>query len=141
MPDSVTCGCGHLEASHFPACLSTIRSTTNRWGGGSTVLCGCPAFGSPMGATLGRKRLRAILRAIERQLIDVALPKFGPLASAHEAQSVIGEEFHEFTLAVWFGVDQHGEKADPRVEAIQTAAMAVRYLLDIPVELGVPDAR
>src|SRR3546814_7024878 len=53
------------------------------------------------------------------------------MASGHEAQSVIGEEFHEFTLAVWFGVDQKGRPADPRAEAIQIAAMAIRYVLDV----------
>ncbi len=56
---------------------------------------------------------------------------FAPMASGHEAQSVIGEEFHEFTLAVWFGVDQRGRPSDPRVEAIQLAAMAMRYVLDV----------
>jgi len=63
-----------------------------------------------------------------------AQAKFGPMASGHEAQSVIGEEFHEFTLAVWFGVDQKGRPADPRAEAIQLAAMAVRYLIDVADE-------
>lgn len=60
-----------------------------------------------------------------------AIGQHGPMASGHEAQSVIGEEFHEFTLAVWFGVDQKGRPADPRAEAIQIAAMAVRYILDV----------
>jgi hypothetical protein len=60
-----------------------------------------------------------------------AQAQHGPMASGHEAQSVIGEEFHEFTLAVWFGVDQKGRPADPRAEAIQIAAMAMRYILDV----------
>lgn len=60
-----------------------------------------------------------------------AQSKFPPLRGAHEAQSVIGEEFHELTLAVWFGVDQRGRPADPRHEAVQVAAMAIRYLLDV----------
>jgi hypothetical protein len=60
-----------------------------------------------------------------------AMEQHGPMASGHEAQSVIGEEFHEFTLAVWFGVDQHGRPADPRYEAIQVAAMALRYIIDV----------
>jgi hypothetical protein len=63
--------------------------------------------------------------------LDRARAMHGPMASGHEAQSVIGEEFHEFTLAVWFGVDQHGRPADPREEAVQLAAMAVRYLVDV----------
>ena len=126
-----TCGCGHRERDHFPACLVEMKRTTNRYGGGTSWLCGCPGFGSPAGATLGRKRLRRILRSIEAELLGGALPAFGPMASGHEAQSVIAEEFHEFTLAVWFGVDQKGRPADPRNEAVQLAAMAARYLLDV----------
>jgi hypothetical protein len=63
--------------------------------------------------------------------LERAMLQHGPMASGHEAQSVIGEEFHEFTLAVWFGVDQHGRPADPRHEAIQIAAMALRYIRDV----------
>lgn len=63
--------------------------------------------------------------------LDRAQKMHGPMASGHEAQSVIGEEFHEFTLAVWFGVDQKGRPADPRAEAIQLAAMALRYIIDV----------
>ena len=61
-----------------------------------------------------------------------AMSKFGPFASAHEGQSVIAEEAHEFTLAVWFGVDARGRPSDPHDEAIQVAAMAIRFLLDVP---------
>lgn len=74
---------------------------------------------------------------LDRRLQDVgeevvrAVEQHPPMHSGHEAQSVIAEEFHEFTLAVWFGVDQHGRPADPRQEAVQVAAMAVRYLLDV----------
>ena len=63
--------------------------------------------------------------------LDRARAQHGPMASGHEAQSVIAEEFHEFTLAVWFGVDQKGRPSDPRAEAVQIAAMAIRYILDV----------
>lgn len=63
--------------------------------------------------------------------LERAQSLFGPMASGHEAVGVIGEEFHEFCLAVWFGVDQHGRPADPRAEAIQLAAMALRYVHDL----------
>lgn len=60
-----------------------------------------------------------------------AMAKFGPMASGHEALGVIEEEFMEFRSAVFWGVDQRGRPADPRDEAIQLAAMAVRYLVDV----------
>jgi hypothetical protein len=63
-----------------------------------------------------------------------ATDKFGPFASAHEGLAVIEEEFLEFRSAVFWGVDQRGRPCDPRSEAIQLAAMALRYLRDIPEE-------
>jgi hypothetical protein len=58
------CGCEHPERDHFPACLHTMKETTNRMGGGTTWLCGCPGFGSPAGLTLGRRRARRAARAM-----------------------------------------------------------------------------
>ncbi len=60
-----------------------------------------------------------------------ATDKFGPMASGHEAVAVIEEEFMEFRSAVFWGVDQKGRPSDPRTEAIQLAAMALRYLRDV----------
>jgi hypothetical protein len=54
-----------------------------------------------------------------------AQAKFGPMASGHEAVAVIEEEFLEFREAVFWG------RGDPRAEAVQLAAMAVRYLVDV----------
>ena len=54
----------------------------------------------------------------------------GPMASGHEALAVIEEEFIEFRSAVFWGVDQKGRPSDPREEATQLAAMAIRYLVD-----------
>jgi len=55
----------------------------------------------------------------------------GPMASGHEAVAVIEEEFMEFRSAVFWGVDQKGRPSDPRAEAVQLAAMAIRYLVDL----------
>lgn len=88
------------------------------------------AFRSMTGTYLGNPHDSPIWQEIADEL-ERAQVQHGPMASGHEAQSVIAEEFHEFTLAVWFGVDQRGRPASPRKEAIQVAAMAVRYLIDV----------
>lgn len=54
-----------------------------------------------------------------------ATVKLGPMASGHEAVAVIEEEFMEFRQAVFWGT-----KAEARAEAVQLAAMAIRYLVD-----------
>ena len=82
------------------------------------------------GAYLGNPHDHPIWEEVSDELAR-AQAQHGPMASGHEAQSVIAEELHEFTLAIWFGVDQKGRAADPRQEAIQIAAMAVRYVLDV----------
>lgn len=129
--DAKTCGCGHRERDHFPACLAELRRTTNRYGGGTTTLCGCPNFGSPAGAALGRRRVRRVLRLVEAELAR-AQAGHGPMVSDREGRDVIAEEFDEFTRAVWFGLDQRGQSSNPHDEAIQLAAMAVRFLIDVP---------
>lgn len=65
--------------------------------------------------------------------LDNATEKFGPFNSAHEGLAVIQEEFEEFKSAVFWGVDQTGEESDPIDEAIQLAAMAIRFLIDVRV--------
>jgi hypothetical protein len=47
------------------------------------------------------------------------------MASGHEAVAVIEEEFIEFREAVFW------KRSDPHQEAVQLAAMAVRYLIDV----------
>ncbi len=133
MTEPATCGCGHHKNDHFPACLHTMKRTTNGRGGGTTSLCGCPNWQSPAGAALGRIRVRGLLRTVGAELTR-AQAAHGPMVSDREGRDVIAEEFDEFTRAVWFGLDQRGEPADPRHEAVQLAAMAVRYLLDVPQE-------
>jgi hypothetical protein len=57
--------------------------------------------------------------------LERATRKFGAFASGHEAVAVIEEEFLEFREAVFWG------RGDPRTEAVQLAAMALRYLRDV----------
>ena len=57
------CGCGHPERDHFPACLAEVQSAP-RVEFASPLdrhryVCGCPAFGSPAGQGIGRRRARA----------------------------------------------------------------------------------
>lgn len=56
-----------------------------------------------------------------------ASAKFGPFYSAMEGQAIIAEEFDEFTHAV-----RHEGINRAREEAIQLAAMAIRFLIDCP---------
>jgi hypothetical protein len=55
-----------------------------------------------------------------------AMAKFGPMASAHEGIAVIREEYLELEREVFWGT---GERM--REEAVQLAAMALRFLVDV----------
>ena len=55
-----------------------------------------------------------------------ATRKFGPFASAHEGYAVILEELDE----LWQEI-KHGTPDRQREEAIQVAAMAIRFLIDV----------
>lgn len=62
--------------------------------------------------------------------VTAARKKFPPMASPHEGWAVIKEEVDE----LWDEVKKHGSKrvpADLRKEAIQVAAMATRFVVDI----------
>lgn len=57
-----------------------------------------------------------------------AVSKFGPMASAHEGYAVILEELEE----LWAHVKANtGSSPEARQEAIQLAAMALRYVTDV----------
>lgn len=73
--------------------------------------------------------VEGVLDAIRREYMR-AREKHAPLHSGHEAIGVIEEEWAEFRLAVFFGVDHRGERADPAHEAIQIAAMALAYVVE-----------
>jgi len=58
-----------------------------------------------------------------------ATKKFGMFRSAHEGLAIIQEEFEEFKEAVFWPHKEH--TGDAREEAVQLAAMALRFLMDI----------
>lgn len=69
--------------------------------------------------TLGDEATRELRRA---------MAKFGPMASPHEGWAVIREELDE----LWEHVKANtGGSAEARTEAIQLAAMALRYAHDL----------
>ncbi len=55
-----------------------------------------------------------------------ARAKFPPMRSAHEGLAITEEEFEEWKAEVF-----HGTPARARAEAIQLAAMALRFIEDI----------
>lgn len=55
-----------------------------------------------------------------------AQESFGPFASAHEGYAVLLEEVDE----LWHEV-KHGTTERQREEAVQVAAMALRFLVDV----------
>jgi hypothetical protein len=68
-----------------------------------------------------------VLRDVERELVR-AMRDFAPMHSAHEGHAVIREEFEE----LWEHVRANtGTTRAARAEAVQLAAMAVRYVLDV----------
>lgn len=58
--------------------------------------------------------------------LKAATEKHGPFPSDRHGHSVIEEEFDEF----WYEV-KHGTRERAREEAIQLAAMSLRYLIDL----------
>lgn len=64
-----------------------------------------------------------------------AMDRFPPMASAHEGYAVILEELDE----MWQEV-KHGTPDRAREEAVQVAAMALRFLVDIDVDRERPAA-
>lgn len=57
-----------------------------------------------------------------------ARQRFAPMHSPHEGISVIHEEFRELREHVYA---ETGRSAEARAEAIQLAAMAMRYALEL----------
>jgi hypothetical protein len=69
----------------------------------------------------------SVLQEVAAELAR-ARRRFAPMHSAHEGHSVIREEFEELWRHVCADT---GESAEARAEAIQLAAMAVRYVVDV----------
>lgn len=73
------------------------------------------------------EQARGVLAEVEREL-GRAQDKFPPFNSAHEGYAVILEELDE----LWQEVkDKAGQPHKVREEAIQVAAMAVRFIVDV----------
>lgn len=78
-------------------------------------------------------RIAAIDDALARVRDELirATERFGPMASAHEGYAVILEELDE----MWDEVKANSTKR-AREEAVQVAAMATRFLIDVQPEAG-----
>lgn len=77
-------------------------------------------------------KLDTILRLVHSEVVR-ASAKFGTIASAHEGASIVREEFDE----LWDEIKANkvaGSKERQMREAIQLAAMAVRFLHDLSTE-------
>ena len=77
------------------------------------------------------QRLNELTDAVS-EIIDEyvsATAEFGKFASSHEGLAIIEEEFLEFREAVFWPHKEH--TGDARVEVIQLAAMALRFLMDV----------
>lgn len=73
--------------------------------------------------------ITAALAEVEQELRE-AVRRYGPMASAHEGWAVLKEEVDE----LWDEVRKSPRKrvyADMHAEAVQCAAMAVRFMLDV----------
>jgi hypothetical protein len=74
-----------------------------------------------------------VVEAAYRELRQ-AQEKFAPFKNGHEGHSVIREEFDEFWEAVRAGDIDHAKR-----EAIQVAAMAMRFVIDVQGSSTGPD--
>ena len=81
--------------------------------------------GGFMGHTCCDQRVFVRVQQVVEEL-ENATRKHGAMKSGHEAYAVILEELDEF----WHEI-KHGTKDKARKEAVQVAAMAIRYLVDL----------
>jgi hypothetical protein len=69
----------------------------------------------------------SVVREVARELTD-ALDRFGSFTSPHEGWAVIREELDELWSHV---IANTGRSPEARQEAIQVAAMGLRYAMDL----------
>lgn len=79
-----------------------------------------------------KARVDIALDQVRDELL-AAIERFSPIASAHEGKAVIEEELDE----LWADIKE-GRPAEAWQEAIQVAAMAVRFVVDLYDEQGAP---
>lgn len=65
-----------------------------------------------------------------RDELDTAMSRFGPMASAHEGLAVLWEEFEELKVEVFKSPKKRDIHA-MHAEAVQCAAMALRFIVDV----------
>lgn len=75
-------------------------------------------------------RTLAYIAAAAMKEADEAATKWGPFNSAHEGFAILHEEFDELKAHVWTNQNKR-DLAAMRKEAIQVAAMAIRFVHDI----------
>ena len=68
-----------------------------------------------------------IIMDVVKEEYDSATRKFGPFNSSHEGYAVIKEEVDE----LWDAIKGNTSNGAQRAEAIQIAAMALRFIFDI----------
>jgi len=68
-----------------------------------------------------------------------AVSHYPPFASAHEGLAVLQEEFEELKAEV-FKNNHNRDYEAMRKEAIQVAAMALRFILDVKPKVGSAEA-
>ena len=78
-------------------------------------------------------RIPSVRYAVVHEL-ETALERFDTFNSPHEGLAVIWEEFEELKAHVW---ENTGQSDAAMQEAIQIAAMAMRYVLDLDLSASV----
>ena len=74
---------------------------------------------------------RDLLRLEVALELEKATMRFTQFASPHEGLAIIEEEVHELRMEVYKQHDTPGRPRRMRKEAIQVAAMAVRFVRDL----------
>ena len=74
-------------------------------------------------------KLRKIFQSIDVEVFD-AIAKFPSMRSPHEGLAILEEEVHELRMEVYKQHHLRGNES-MRHEAIQVAAMAVRFVRDL----------
>jgi hypothetical protein len=74
-----------------------------------------------------RNRFETAMREVAAEF-DAASAQHSSFNSAHEGFAVMLEEMDELKLEVW---KRHRDPAAMRAEAVQVAAMALRFLVDL----------
>lgn len=99
-------------------------------------MAGCPGLLPPIETHMQMSpalQMEARIKALDEALAAVrreylrAIEKFPAFNSAHEGYSVIQEEVDE----LWADVKGNAPREQAKKEAIQIAAMAVRYVTDV----------